>query len=130
MIADVGFVALTFFDILASVILFCGLLSDRLRLYPYWHKIGLLLAVVGLLSQVFRNIIYLGTGVSPSDATLPLWACKDIGIDIIAFYYFSKAVERFIDKPNEVQPANGTQILKTGKAQVTRKPRVQKEITK
>jgi hypothetical protein len=128
MIADVGFVALTFFNILASVILFCGLLSDRLRLYPVWHKIGLLLAVVGLLSQVFRNIIYLGTGVSPSDATLPLWACKDIGIDIIAFYYFSKAVERFLDKKQAVVVPD--KMLKAVKPTPVRKPRAKKEIGK
>ena len=88
------FIALTIVDSVTALILFAGFMSDRMRLFPVWHKLGLLLAVAGLLSQVFRNLIYLTTGVSPSDSDTPMWALKDLGIDCIGIYYFSIAMKR------------------------------------
>lgn len=90
---SLGFIALTIIDLAAAVIVFAGALNDRMRLYPTWHKVGLILASFGLLAQGMRNIAYLLTGVSPSDADLPFWALKDIGIALIAFVYLAMAVK-------------------------------------
>jgi hypothetical protein len=116
MIADIGFIALTFFNTIAVVIIFCGLCSERLRTFPHWHKAAMLFIIVGLLSQVFRNITYLMTGISPADSTLPLWAFKDIGIDIIAFYYFVILVDKALHerpvKPTVARKPRTTTVKK------------------
>lgn len=85
------FVLISIVDITASVIIFAGALSERMRLYPAWHKIGLIMAAMGLVAQAFRNMAYLFTGISPSDADLPLWILKDAGIATIAYFYAAKA---------------------------------------
>jgi hypothetical protein len=81
------FTTITVMDLAAALIIFAGALSDRMRLYPAWHKVGLIVAMLGLLVQAFRNIQFLSTGVSPSDADMPLWVLKDAGIATIAFTY-------------------------------------------
>lgn len=83
----IGFVILTVVDLAAATIIFLGALKERMRLYPSWHKAGLILASVGLVAQAFRNIEYLITGTSPSDADMPFWVLKDLGISLIAFGY-------------------------------------------
>jgi hypothetical protein len=83
----VGFVILTAVDIAAATIIFLGALKERMRLYPSWHKAGLILASVGLVAQAFRNVQYLVTGTSLPDADMPLWVLKDLGISLIAFGY-------------------------------------------
>lgn len=83
----VGFTVLTVIDLTAAIIIFLGALKERMRLYPSWHKVGLILASVGLVAQAFRNIEFLVTGSSPSDLDMPLWALKDLGISLIAFGY-------------------------------------------
>lgn len=88
------FVVITIMDLSAAVIIFVGSLSERMRLYPTWHKVGLIIAVIGLISQSFRNVQYLYTGVSPSDVDVPLWVFKDAGIAIIAFTYLSIAIKK------------------------------------
>jgi hypothetical protein len=119
--ADILFIALTFFNTLAVIIIFCGLCSERLRTFPSWHKVSMVLILAGLLSQIFRNITYLMTGESPSDATLPIWAFKDVGIDIIAFYYFTILVDNALNERSKK-----TAITKP----VTRKPRVSTTVKK
>ena len=42
----------TVVDLTAAIIIFVGALSERMRLYPAWHKVGLIVAVVGLVCQV------------------------------------------------------------------------------
>jgi len=91
------FLLVTVLDVIGAIILFLGALSPRMRLYPAWHRIGLLAAVVGLFAQAGRNIEYMFTGISPSDADLPLWALKDLGIDIIAYTYAGLGVMRWLD---------------------------------
>lgn len=85
-------VFVTGIDITAALIVFVGALSDRMRLYPVWHKLGLLVLMFGLLAQALRNIQFLMTGISPSDLDLPLWALKDVGAAIIAWFYFLRAI--------------------------------------
>lgn len=83
----VGFSVLTVTNITAAIIIFSGALREKMRLYPTWHKIGLMVAALGLSAQAFRNIQFLTTGVSPSDTDMPLWALKDAGISLVAFGY-------------------------------------------
>lgn len=90
---DVFFIVMTGINLSAASILFAGALSERMRLYPAWHKLGLILAAVGLVSQAFRNVDFLLTGYSATDADLPLWALKDLGIAMIAYYYLSRAIK-------------------------------------
>lgn len=86
------FILMTVIDLTAAAIVFVGALNERMRLYPAWHKVGLILASCGLLAQGMRNIQFIATGVSPSDADLPLWALKDLGIALIAFFYVWLAI--------------------------------------
>jgi hypothetical protein len=93
---DYGFVILTVTNLAAAFIIYAGAMSDRMRTYPAWHKVGLILAATGLVFQAVRNIQFLVTGVSPSDADLPLWALKDIGISVVAFFYGWRGISSFL----------------------------------
>lgn len=95
---DILFVVLTVTNFAASFIIFAGALSERMRLYPTWHKVGLIVAALGLMAQGLRNIQFLVTGVSPTDADVPLWALKDIGISLVAFYYAHHAYKQYKSK--------------------------------
>lgn len=81
------FILVTVIDFTAALIIFAGALSERMRLYPTWHKVGLITAAFGLLAQGVRNVQFLVTGISPSDADAPFWVLKDVGISLIAFFY-------------------------------------------
>lgn len=85
------FVFVTIVDLLGVVIICAGLLRDSWRLYPSWHKAGLITAALGLFFQAGRNVEFLATGVSPSDADLPLWFLKDLGISTVAIGYATVA---------------------------------------
>lgn len=98
------FLLITVLDVIGAIILFLGALSPRMRLYPAWHRIGLLAAVVGLFAQAGRNIEYMFTGISPSDADLPLWALKDLGIDIIAYTYAGIGIMKWLDSRKQPEP--------------------------
>jgi hypothetical protein len=88
------FILITFIDITAAAIIFAGALSERMRLYPVWHKVGLMVAVLGLVAQAFRNLQFVFTGHSPSDADKPLWIMKDLGIAIIAYNYLYLGIKK------------------------------------
>lgn len=103
------FVAVTVMDLSAALIIFMGALSDRMRLYPTWHKVGLIVALIGLVAQGFRNIQYLSTGVSPSDSDMPIWVFKDAGISTIAFTYLIYGIRhKFFGKPPAPKPIRKT----------------------
>lgn len=90
---DMFMYLMTVIDLTAAAIIFAGALSERMRLYPVWHKVGMLVAVMGLVAQGMRNIQYLATGISPSDLDMPLWALKDLGIALVAYFYLAKAIQ-------------------------------------
>jgi hypothetical protein len=128
--ADITFIALTIVDTIGMIIIFCGLCSERLRTFPMWHKVGMILIIVGMLDQICRNVSFFMTGISPSDAALPIWAFKDIGVDLIAMTYAVIALERFIDSnktppppPKAVRKPNETSTNKTTTSVRQRKPR-------
>jgi hypothetical protein len=95
---EIGFLLLTIVNIGASLIIFAGALSERMRLYPTWHKVGLIVAALGLAAQAMRNVQFLVTGVSPLDTDIPLWALKDIGIALIAYCYLWLGIQAYLDK--------------------------------
>ena len=81
------FVVVTVFDLCGAAIIAAGLAKDRWRTFPVWHRFGLAIGAIGLTAQAGRNIQFLVTGVSATDADLPLWAFKDLAIATIAIGY-------------------------------------------
>jgi hypothetical protein len=80
------FIFATAVDFLAAFWILGALFTDRVQKLPRWHLMGLSVGALGLLFQGMRNIQFLTTGVSPSDADLPVWFLKDMGYAIIAFH--------------------------------------------
>lgn len=100
-----GFSFITFIDLSAAVIIFLGALSERMRLYPVWHKVGLITAVIGLVAQAFRNLQFIFTGYAAPDNVAPLWAMKDVGLAIIAYTYLYIAIKPKLN-PNPKRKAS------------------------
>lgn len=80
------FIIVTFVDLVAAGWIIAALFTPRLQTMPKWHRVGLLVGCIGLLAQALRNIHFLTTGVSATDADLPLWVLKDLGYGLIAFH--------------------------------------------
>lgn len=80
------FIVVTFVDLVAAGWIIAALFTPRLQTMPKWHRVGLLVGCIGLLAQALRNIQFLATGVSATDADLPLWVLKDLGYGLIAFH--------------------------------------------
>jgi hypothetical protein len=80
------FIFATVVDFVAAFWILGALFTDKLQRLPRWHLMGLSVGALGLLFQGFRNIQFLLTGVSPSDADLPIWFLKDMGYALIAFH--------------------------------------------
>jgi hypothetical protein len=78
------FIVVSGFDIVGAVILGMAVFHPNLEHFTKGFKLGLVLAMLGLLGQAFRNYVYLSTGMSPTDAEVPLWAFKDLGISVFA----------------------------------------------
>lgn len=97
------FILMTVVDFFAATVIMAGAMTERMRLFPVWHKIGLIVGGVGLLAQGMRNIQFLLTGISPTDSDLPLWALKDTGYAIVALVYVQLALKKHFSK--DEQPA-------------------------
>lgn len=112
----VGFFVLTVTNITAACIIFVGALREKMRLYPAWHKLGLLVAALGLAAQAFRNVQFLYTGVSPSDTDMPLWVLKDAGISLVAFgYLYLAATDKYDAAINKIHSKPVTKKIKRRK---------------
>lgn len=100
--------ALTVVDLTAAAIVFAGALREHMRLYPSWHKVGLIMASFGLVAQAGLNTAFLVTGQQVAAHTLPFWVLKDLGIAAIAYFYvwhgYQKWRETKVAKP-ETKPA-------------------------
>jgi hypothetical protein len=81
------FLLLTIINLSASLAICWYSLSGRVKSYTLIYRIFMVIGLIGLVGQAFRNIVFLSTGTSLSDATLPLWAFKDIGLAGIGFCY-------------------------------------------
>lgn len=84
------FTLMTVVDLVGAIVIARGLF-DGIDSFSTLTKIAFVVCLIGLLAQAFRNIMFLATGVSPSDADLPLWALKDLGI---AFAFLMVAYEK------------------------------------
>ena len=73
---------------IAALIIIVALFSDRkMEVAPRWHRVGLMIVATGLIGQTYRSAIALFTGFQPTDAQMPFWVFKDVGITVLAFYY-------------------------------------------
>ena len=73
---------------IAALIIIGALFSDRkMEVAPRWHRVGLMITATGLIGQTYRSMVALFTGFQPTDAEMPFWVFKDIGIVVLAFYY-------------------------------------------
>jgi hypothetical protein len=79
-----GFSFITAVDLLGAFLLASAVINPKLNSYSNVFKIGLVIAMLGLLGQAFRNYVFISTGISPADTDLPLWAFKDMGISLVA----------------------------------------------
>ena len=75
------FALMLFIDVVGAAIIAVGLFNGA-STYSTLVKVAFVVCLIGLLAQAFRNVMFLATGVSPSDADLPLWALKDLGISL------------------------------------------------
>jgi hypothetical protein len=80
------FVFATVVNLITAFWIMGALFTDRLQRLPKWHMMGLSIGALGLIFQALRNIQFLLTGESPSDAELPIWFLKDMGYALIAFH--------------------------------------------
>jgi hypothetical protein len=82
-----GFLVVTLMDIIGALIISMTVFNHSLKHYSVGLKAGFAIAMLGLLGQAMRNIYYIATGHSPTDASLPIWAFKDTGIFLVAFFW-------------------------------------------
>jgi hypothetical protein len=76
------------FNPIGAIIIILALFSDRkMTVAPKWHRVGLMTIACGLIGQTYRSGVALLTGFQPTDAEMPFWVFKDIGIVFLAFYY-------------------------------------------
>ena len=71
-------------------------------------RIGIIVGAIGSLSQAGRNLQFMLTGTSPTDADLPLWAMKDIGLTIIIFGLYLIASGRMRSRINDQSKGTGS----------------------
>lgn len=88
MILKLGFWALTLLDAAIALLIFVSALNPRMPDIPVWYRIGLLITALGFTVQGFLNLPFLLFDTILMAQQLPFWVLKDIGIAIIANYYF------------------------------------------
>ena len=88
MILKLGFWALTLLDAAIALIIFISALSPRMPHIPVWYRIGLVITALGFTVQGFLNLPFLLFNTILMAQQLPFWVLKDIGIAIIANYFF------------------------------------------
>ena len=88
MILKLGFWGLTLLDAAIALIIFVSALSPRMPHIPLWYRIGLLITAIGFTVQGFLNLPFLLFDTILMAQQLPFWVLKDIGIAIIANYFF------------------------------------------
>lgn len=95
------FWAITLVDVAIAMIIFVSALSQRMMDIPLWYRLGLLITALGFTVQGCLNLPYLLFDVRLMAQELPFWLLKDIGIGVIAIYYFCHTMRKEI-KPEKV----------------------------
>ena len=63
-------------------------LADGFFVGKHWTvKVAVALMIAGLVGQFARSYIALSTGIPPTDAQVPFWVLKDLGIIMYAYHY-------------------------------------------
>ena len=76
---------------LPGALALCWGLADGFFVGKHWTvKVAVTLMVAGLMGQFARSYIALSTGVAPTDAEIPFWVLKDMGIVTYGLYYALK----------------------------------------
>lgn len=88
------FWAATLVDGAIAVIIFVSALSSRMPNIPVWYRIGLLITALGFTVQGFLNLPYLLFNVMLMAQELPFWILKDVGVGVIAIYYFCHTMRK------------------------------------
>ena len=69
-------------------------MADGWVVNRHWiFKVALLVMMSGLLGQFARSYIALSTGIAPTDAQIPFWFLKDLGIGTLGVYYLLKSTK-------------------------------------
>ncbi|ELZ8931936.1 hypothetical protein U1D46_000863 [Cronobacter dublinensis] len=82
------FWAITLIDITVAIVIFISALNTRILLIPLWYRLGLLVAAFGFAAQSGLNLPYLLLDKNIMAQTLPFWILKDMGVGLVAIYYF------------------------------------------
>ncbi|EOC1314983.1 hypothetical protein ACI09C_004085 [Cronobacter turicensis] len=82
------FWAVTLIDITVAIVIFISALNTRMLLIPLWYRLGLLVAAFGFAAQSGLNLPYLLMDKNIMAQTLPFWILKDMGVGLVAIYYF------------------------------------------
>ncbi|QJT78881.1 hypothetical protein [Kosakonia sp. MUSA4] len=114
------FWAATLVDGAIAVIIFVSALSSRMPNIPIWYRIGLLITALGFTVQGFLNLPYLLFNVMLMAQELPFWILKDVGVGVIAIYYFCHTMRKD-EKPKKTPARKKTSMVK--KATSSRAPR-------
>jgi hypothetical protein len=74
-------------DTVASLIIIYALFNLSAAYKKPGYLAGFIIILIGIASQVYRNIIFHLSGVAPVDTDLPIWVCKDIGVFVVVLTY-------------------------------------------
>ena len=75
------------FNLLAALGLVWAL-ADGFFVGNHWTvKVAVALMIAGLVGQFARSYIALSTGIAPTDAQVPFWVLKDLGIIMYSVHY-------------------------------------------
>ena len=78
---------------LPGALALCWGLADGFFVGRHWTlKLAVVLMISGLVGQFARSYIALSTGFAPTDAEIPFWILKDLGIVIYGAHYAMKCL--------------------------------------
>ena len=90
-------------DIIGVAVIVMGLFREHQKLYPSWHKIGLIVMAIGMLGQGVECIHFFLSGETGTVFGLPIWAFKDYSVAIICGGYMWLAHTEFMQAKAEAQ---------------------------
>ncbi|ELY4158737.1 hypothetical protein [Cronobacter turicensis] len=115
------FWAVTLIDITVAIVIFISALNTRMLLIPLWYRLGLLVAAFGFAAQSGLNLPYLLLDKNIMAQTLPFWILKDMGVGLVAIYYFWSVM---ISRKTTAPPATRKKaVTPARKKSPTRSPR-------
>ena len=77
---DIALYATVILNLPASLCIGWGLAEGHAMKRHILFKVSLLVMMAGLIGQFARSYIAIATGLAPTDAEIPFWFLKDLGI--------------------------------------------------